>query len=84
MRMGLIDETVEPADLLDKSVEKAEQLASLSPQVFEHTKRHIRQPALELIRKGESKFEHSVLDIWGAAETIEAIREYVSRTLSKS
>ena len=81
--MGLIDETVEPADLLDKSVEKAEKLASLSPQVFEHTKWHIRQPTLELIRNGESKFEPSVLDIWGAAETIEAMRSYVSTTLKK-
>ena len=80
---GLVDELVEPTDLLDKAVEKAEKLTTISPKVFEHTKRHIRQPVLERVRDRQSSFEQSVLDMWGAPETLEAIRNYVSRTLKK-
>ena len=80
---GLVDELVEPTDLLDKAVEKAEKLTTISPKVFEHTKRHIRQPVLERVRDTQSSFEQSVLDMWGAPETLEAIRNYVSRTLKK-
>ena len=81
--MGLVDELVEPADLMDRAVAEAEKLAIISPQGFEHTKSHIRQPVLEKVRVGEPKFEQSVLDMWGAPETLETIRSYVSRTLKK-
>lgn len=81
--MGLVDELVEPMDLLDRALEKAEKLASISPRVFEQTKKHIRQPTLDRIREGESKFESSVTDIWGDPKTVEAIKDYVSRTLKK-
>ena len=84
IEMGLADELVEPADLLDRAVEQAEKLGELSPQVFAHTKRHIRQPVLDQARAGESKFEASIIDMWSAPETLEAIRDYVSRTLNKS
>ncbi|MCH7570698.1 MAG: enoyl-CoA hydratase/isomerase family protein [Deltaproteobacteria bacterium] len=81
--LGLVDELVEPSDLLDRAVERAEMLANISPKVFEHTKSHIRQPVLERVRDGQASFETSVLDIWSAPETLEAIRNYVSQTLKK-
>lgn len=81
--LGLVDELVEPSDLLDRAVERAEKLTTISPKVFEHTKRQIRQPVLERVRDGQSSFEPSVRDMWAAPETLEAIRNYVSRTLKK-
>ena len=81
--LGLVDEIVEPSDLMDRAVESAEMLANISPKVFEHTKSHIRQPVLERVREGQASFETSVLDIWSAPETLEAIRNYVSQTLKK-
>lgn len=81
--MGLVDELVDPSSLLDRAVEMAEKLTIVSPRAFEHTKRHIRQPVLEKVRVGEPKFEKSVLDMWGAPETLETIRNYVSRILKK-
>ena len=81
--LGLVDELVEPSDLLDRAVERAEKLTTISPKVFEHTKRQIRQPVLERVRDGQSSFEPSVRDMWAAPETLEAIRNYVSQTLKK-
>ena len=81
--LGLIDELVEPSDLLDTAVEMANKLMIVSPRAFEHTKRHIRQPVLERVRDGKINFEQSVLDMWGAPETLEVMRSYVSKTLKK-
>ena len=69
--------------MLEKAVEKAEKLAIISLRVFEHTKQHIRQPVLERVRDGQSSFENAVLDMYSAPETLQAIRNYVSRTLKK-
>lgn len=81
--LGLIDEIVEPSDLLEVALEKAERLAGISPRVFELTKRQIRQPVLERARDTEATFEPSVRELWGDPETLEAMRSYVSRTLKK-
>ena len=83
VEMGLVDELVEASELMDAAVEKAERLSSLAPQAFAASKRQIRQPVLDLIREGQSKFEKSILDIWGDSETLDSIRNYVSQTLNK-
>jgi enoyl-CoA hydratase len=83
LNMWLIDELVEPADLMDRALAEAQKLTIVSARAFAHTKRHIRQPVLEWVRDRKPEFEPSMLDIWGAPETLEAIRTYVSRTLNK-
>lgn len=83
INMGLIDELVEPADLMDGALAEAQKLTIVSARAFAHTKRHIRQPVLERIRDGKPEFEPSVLEMWGAPETLAAIRSYVARTLNK-
>ena len=81
--LGLADELVEPPNLLDRAVEKAEKLGAIESQIFQLSKKQIRQPVLERIRDTQSIFETSVQDVWGAPETLEAIRGYVSQTLRK-
>ena len=83
VEMGLVDELAVASELMDVAVEKAERLGSLTPQVFAASKRQIRQPVLDLIRDGQSKFEQSISDIWGDPETLDSIRNYVSQTLKK-
>lgn len=55
-RIGLVDEVVEPADLLDHALERAEQAASGSPAAIEASKRAIRgaleRPMAEAMQHG--------------------------------
>lgn len=80
---GLVDEVVEPAALLDRALEAAEAFAALPPAAFALTKRQLREPALERIRQGETRFDPSVAELWARAESLAAIGAHVARTLKR-
>ncbi len=80
---GLVDEVVDPGLLLDRAVAAAQKLAALSPAAFALSKRQTRQPALERVRDGGA-IDAEVTQIWTAPETLDRIRDYVSRTFKKS
>jgi enoyl-CoA hydratase len=80
---GLVDEVVDPRLLLDRAVAVAQKLAALSPAAFALSKRQTRQPALERVRDGGA-IDAEVTQIWTAPETLDRIRDYVSRTFKKS
>jgi enoyl-CoA hydratase len=81
---GLVDEIVEPQDLMDRAVAAAESFAALPPLVFTLTKRQIRQPVLESRQKEGPNFDSAVHNIWLAPEALTTMRNYVSRTFKKS
>jgi len=81
--LGFVDEIVEPQDLLDRAVAKAEKLISTHPQAFSLTKSQIRQPVLERVRRERTRFDPEVRDFWATQEALEAMRRYVSRTFKK-
>lgn len=81
---GLVDEIVEPADLLERAVAAAEKLLSIPADVFTVTKDQIRQPVRERLERTRAGFEPTVHAIWTSPATREAIRRYVSRTFKKS
>ncbi len=80
---GLVDEVVDPALLLDRAIAAAQSLAALSPPAFALTKRQTRQPALERLREA-STVDAEVTKIWTAPETLDRVRDYVSRTFKKA
>src|SRR6266851_1572225 len=79
---GLINEIVEPDDLLARAIACAKTLAALSPSAFALTKRQTRALALE--RSASDANRNEVEQIWTAPETLTRIRDYVARTLGKS
>jgi enoyl-CoA hydratase len=81
---GLIDEIVDPHELLDRAVAAAEALADLPPAAFALTKRQIRLPALERLEREGGGLDATVERIWTAPQTFERIRDYVARTLRKA
>jgi enoyl-CoA hydratase len=81
---GLVNEVVEPEMLLDRALAEAGRLATLPAAVFALSKRQVRAPALERLERVGATIDSAVDEIWTAPETIERIREYVSRTLKKS
>jgi enoyl-CoA hydratase len=83
LQLGLIDEIVEPENLLSQAITIAEQLASIPAPTFKVTKKQIRRPAMERVRKSLEDFESIARDQWKKAETREAIRNFMAQTFKK-
>ena len=79
---GFVHDVVEPQALLERAVAAANALAALPPKAFALTKRQTRAPALERMQSPE--LDAAIMQIWTAPETLERVRDYVSRTLRKS
>ena len=81
--LGLVDEVVESDMLLDRAISTAERLASIRPEVFALTKREIRRPAMDRIRALEQNVAREVHAQWHEPATLDGIRDYLDRTISK-
>ena len=79
---GLVHEVVDSPALVERAVGAAKTLAAISPTTFALTKRQIRASALQPPNRAE--IDAAVMQIWTAPETLDRIRDYVSRTLRKS
>jgi enoyl-CoA hydratase len=75
----MIEAVVPSEALLDRAMECAKGLAALPPAAFASAKQQMRAPALERIQTDASGPE--VSKIWESHETLDRVREYVSRTL---
>lgn len=79
---GLIDEAVEPEELLPRAVAAAGELGAIPAATFQLTKRQIRRPVLERV-EASREINAEVQRIWASAETREVIRGYLEKTLHK-
>ena len=84
LALGLIDEIVEPAALLDRALARAGRLASVPAETFAITKREIRRPALVRIRALEQTVAREVHAQWLEPRTLDGIRAYLDRTIPKN
>lgn len=80
---GLVDELVPPAELLDRAVAAAEELAAIPADSFRVTKEHLRRPAIDRIDALQGEVDAAVTNLWDAPATRQHIREYLDRTLKK-
>lgn len=83
LRRGLVDEIVEPAELLPRAIAEAERMAAIPAAAFELTKMQMREPALETMRRRRAQLDARIAEYWTAPATLDAIRSYVERTLKK-
>jgi enoyl-CoA hydratase/carnithine racemase len=81
---GLVNELVAAEDLAGRAEAAARALAALPPAAFALSKRQTRQPALERLETVGRSIDATVEEIWTAPETLERIRDYVTRTWKKS
>jgi enoyl-CoA hydratase len=79
---GLVHEIVDPPGLIERAIAAAKTLAAISPAASALTKRQIRASALQPPNRAE--IDAAVMQIWTSPETLDRIRDYVSRTLRKS
>ena len=82
-RRGLVDEVVPEAELLDRAIAKAEQLASIPPATFVHTKRSLRDRYWTEVDETGRHRDAEMLDVWKSPETWAAISAYVEKTIGK-
>jgi len=83
LECGLVEEVVDPAELMDRAMEAARHLAAMGQENFALTKRQIRAPALERMERGNEDTHATVERIWSSEATLAAIRDYVSRTFKR-
>ncbi|MDQ8726109.1 enoyl-CoA hydratase/isomerase family protein [Bradyrhizobium sp. LHD-71] len=80
---GLVDEVVEPAELMNRSLAAAKGLANLSPAAFATTKEQLRQPVADRMAQHAVRVDKRVEEIWTSPDTIRHIRDYVAKTFKK-
>ena len=82
-RRGLVDEVVPEAELLDRAIAKAEQLATIPPATFGHTKRSLRDRYWTEVETTGRQRDAEMLEGWGSPDVMTAISAYVQKTLGK-
>ena len=74
---GLVDELSEPESLQERALEVAQQVGSEPSARFRITKRQLRGPALELMKRAQET-DAEVRAAWKDPATLDAIRRYVA------
>jgi len=83
LRRGLVDEVVPEAELLDRALSKAEQLAQIPVATFAHTKRLLRDRYWTEVETTGRQRDAEMLEAWKSPEISAAIAAYVQKTLGK-
>jgi enoyl-CoA hydratase len=81
--MGLIDEVAEPDALMSRAMEVAKQFAAVPAEAFRVTKQQLRYEVIRRAEAAEALLGSRIDAIWRAPETLETIRRYVERTVSR-
>lgn len=81
---GLVDELAPAEGLLERALATAAGLAAVPADAFTHTKRALRQPALERMRATRPGNDAELAPLWAAPETLDGIRSYLERAVGRS
>ncbi len=79
---GLVDELVEPEQLLDRSLAVAEEMGAILPTTFAATKLAVRRPLLEAVRAQQGN-DQAVIDYWASPEVMATIKAFVEKTIKR-
>ncbi|MDX6285227.1 MAG: enoyl-CoA hydratase [Frankiales bacterium] len=78
LRLGLIDEIVEPEALMDEALRRAEALGQIPADVYALTKTHVHAPARERIEALRTQNDAIVRERWAAGETRDGIAAFLT------
>jgi enoyl-CoA hydratase len=79
---GLVDELVEPEQLLDRACEVAEEMGAVPLATFTATKLAVRRPLLEAVERS-SAGDAAAVDAWCSRETLEQIAVFAERNIKR-
>jgi enoyl-CoA hydratase/carnithine racemase len=77
--VGLVDEVVDPAALLDEALSRARQLASIPAETFTLTKAQLRRRTSERIDADEKVYADQLIDVWTGEPARRAIGRYLDQ-----
>jgi enoyl-CoA hydratase len=83
-RRGLVDDVVEPGQLMDRALAAAQTLARLPSATFAMTKEQIRQPLIDRMTQHGARIDALAEKIWTSPHTLVHVRNFVAKTLKKS
>ncbi|MDQ3282934.1 MAG: enoyl-CoA hydratase/isomerase family protein [Acidobacteriota bacterium] len=83
LRLGMLDEVVEPDALLTRATELATRLAALPPRAFTLAKRQLRDRAIARAKHYANEWDSDVLEQWSDPATHAAVREYLAKTVKR-
>jgi len=83
LQIGIVDNLVEPEDLMDRACDVAERLAAIPAESFNLTKRMIRQRTIDRYQKYHQTFDREALKVWSSPDIHRIIREYLQKTIGK-
>lgn len=81
---GLVDEIVSKADLEERALEIAFEMASVGAESFSVTKRQLRLPHLAAMDATAELYDSEVETLWKEPASHEAIRAYLEKTLGRT
>jgi enoyl-CoA hydratase len=81
---GLVDEVVEPAELMDRAMAVAKTFAAIPAATFAATKEQMRQRVADHMAQHGARIDARVDEIWASPQTLQNIRAFVARTIKKS
>ena len=84
LKRGLVDEIVEPDQLMAQAHAAAQALARLPPATFAMTKGQIRQKLIDSMIKDGPRVDALAGQIWTSSDTLAHVRDFIARTLKKS
>lgn len=83
LELGLCDELVAPDELQTRAVDAARMLASAPAPSYAFTKRLLRRPVVERLRRDGARDDAEATDLWCSDAVLAAVRSYVERTLAR-
>lgn len=83
LKIGIVDNLVEPEDLMDRACDVAERLAAIPAESFSLTKRMIRQRTIDRYQKYHQTIDREALKVWSSPDIHRIIREYLRKTIGK-
>jgi enoyl-CoA hydratase len=83
LRLGLIDDIVPAADLLDEAVRRATDLARMPAAVYAATKEQLHRDARRRIEDRREADDRAAASVWMSDDTRQAIATFVERLSSR-
>jgi enoyl-CoA hydratase len=80
---GLVDELVEPGELLDRAGGVAEELAAIPAAAFTATKLAVRQLMIEAARRQTALTEAAVVEHWCSPETLRHVAVFAEKAIKR-
>lgn len=80
---GLVDELVEPAELLERACAVADELAAIPAATYAATKLAVRRPLIEAARRDAELRDPAILEQWCSPEVLAQIGKFAAQTIKR-